>query len=32
MSELTTEERLRDLETRNESAMLGGGKERQQKH
>src|SRR6202453_3751401 len=32
MAELTTEERLRDLETRNESAMLGGGKERLQKH
>src|ERR1700722_1550451 len=32
MPEMTAEERLRDLETRNESAMLGGVKERLLKH
>lgn len=32
MSEMTTEERLRDLEVRNETAFLGGGKDRVAKH
>ncbi|MDZ4677226.1 MAG: acyl-CoA carboxylase subunit beta [Oligoflexia bacterium] len=32
MPEMTTHERLQDLEARNDKAMLGGGKERLQKH
>jgi propionyl-CoA carboxylase beta chain len=32
MPEMTTLERLQDLETRNDKAMQGGGKERQAKH
>jgi propionyl-CoA carboxylase beta chain len=32
MPEMTTQERLHDLENRNESAMLGGGKDRLKKH
>ena len=32
MPELSTEERLRDLESRNEMAYMGGGKDRMQKH
>ncbi|MCC6276924.1 MAG: acyl-CoA carboxylase subunit beta [Oligoflexia bacterium] len=32
MPEMTTEERIRDLESRNEAALQGGGKERLAKH